>query len=84
MEKYHDALWTAINRIADKNGLSCSGLAVLCGLDATTFNISKRKSSCGQPRWISGDTLAKILVATNLTPVQFAKIFQACLDELEK
>ena len=84
MDKYHVALWNAINQIAEKNGLSCSGLAILCGLDSTTFNISKRKSSCGQPRWVSGDTLAKILVATHLTPIQFARIYQACLDEIDK
>lgn len=84
MDKYHVALWNAINQIAEKNGLSCSGLAILCGLDATTFNISKRKSSCGQPRWVSGDTLAKILLATHLTPIQFARIYQACLDEIDK
>lgn len=83
MDKYHVALWNAINQIAKKNGLSCSGLAILCGLDATTFNISKRKSSCGQPRWVSGDTLAKILVATHLSPIQFARIYQACLDEID-
>ena len=84
MDRYHIALWDAINQIAKSRGVSCSGLALLCGLDATTFNNSKRKSSCGQPRWISGDTLAKILVATNLSPIQFAKIYQACLEQVEQ
>ncbi len=78
--QYNHALWAAINFIAKQNGRSCSGLALLCGMDATTFNISKRKSKYGQPRWITGDTLVKILTATQTSPIQFAKIYQRCLD----
>lgn len=77
---YNHALWATINYIAKKNGKSCSGLAILCGMDATSFNISKRKSKYGQPRWITGDTLVKILTATGTTPVQFAHIYQHFLE----
>lgn len=77
---YHTALWHTINYIAKLNGKSCSGLAIECGLDSTVFNISKRQSKYGQPRWLSGDTLAKIITATGMSPVQFAQIFQSFLD----
>lgn len=77
---YHTALWHTINYIAKLNGKSCSGLAIECGLDSTVFNISKRQSKYGQPRWLSGDTLVKIIATTGMSPVQFAQIFQSFLD----
>ncbi len=78
---YHDAIWKSIGRIANMNNTSCSGLAKMCGLDATIFNYSKRQSAYGQPRWISTSTLAKVLIKTGLTPKQFAEILQDCLDQ---
>ncbi len=82
--RYHNALWRAIGYVADKNNMTYSGLAVKCGLDATTFNISKHKTCHGQPRWISTQTLAKILTQTHTTPIEFAKIFQMYLDQDEE
>ena len=66
-------LWRAIDKLAHENHLSCSGMARAAGLDPTTFNPSKRKSKYGQPRWISFETLAKILKITNTSFAKFAK-----------
>ena len=38
----HDQIWTALDRLAERGGLSPSGLARRSGLDPTTFNKSKR------------------------------------------
>lgn len=81
--KYHKALWDTIGYIAKKNNTSCSGLAKKCGLDATSFNHSKRQSANGQPRWPSTETLAKVLITTNTSPKEFADIFQCILDNPE-
>ena len=69
----HDDLWNAIEILARKNNMTCSGLARASGLDPTTFNKSKRASKYGQPRWISFETLAKILKITNTSFTKFAK-----------
>ncbi|MBQ2858807.1 MAG: hypothetical protein IJE82_00395 [Alphaproteobacteria bacterium] len=81
MEKHHFALWNTINHIAGQSGKSCSGFAISCGLDSTAFNKCKRQSKYGQPRWIAGNTLVKMLIATNISPIQFAKIYQSFLDK---
>lgn len=70
----HHALWAAIERLAQDKGLSCSGLAKLSGLDATTFNKSKQFSPDGTPRWPSCNTVAKIMIATHTTPLEFAEL----------
>lgn len=61
----HDEVWTAIDGLATKNGLSPSGLARRSGLDPTTFNKSKRFAADGRPRWPSTESISKILRATN-------------------
>lgn len=78
---HHDALWKTINKIATIHHKSRSGLARICGLDATAFNPSKYYSVHGQPRWISTETLRKILIHTNTSPIKFAEMFQEFLDE---
>lgn len=70
----HTTLWQAIEILAKRNGLSCSGLAKLSGLDATTFNKSKQFSPDGTPRWPSCNTIAKITDATNITLKEFAEL----------
>ena len=60
----HQGIWSAIDRLAARNGLSTSGLAKLAGLDPTTFNKSKRIARDGRERWPSTESLAKILEAT--------------------
>lgn len=60
----HEQIWTAIDTLAARNGMSPSGLARRAGLDPTTFNPSKRFGGDGRPRWPSTESLAKILEAT--------------------
>jgi phage repressor protein C with HTH and peptisase S24 domain len=57
-------MWDAIDALAARNGLSTSGLAKRAGLDATTFNKSKRLSSAGHMRWPTTESLSRILDAT--------------------
>jgi phage repressor protein C with HTH and peptisase S24 domain len=61
----HDQIWTALDRLAERAGLSPSGLAKKSGLDPTTFNKSKRVTSDGRERWPSTESLSKALAATN-------------------
>jgi phage repressor protein C with HTH and peptisase S24 domain len=60
----HARIWAAIDRLADRNELTPSGLARRAGLDSTTFNKSKRTATDGRPRWPSTESIAKILEAT--------------------
>jgi len=60
----HSQIWTAIDRLAERTGLSASGLAKKAGLDPTTYNKSKRVTSDGRLRWPSTESVAKSLAAT--------------------
>ncbi len=60
----HGQIWTALDRLAARSGLSASGLAKRAGLDPTTFNKSKRITPDGRPRWPSTESVAKALSAT--------------------
>ena len=60
----HPQIWRALDTLADRHGLSPSGLAKLAGLDPTTFNKSKRGGANGKLRWPSTESLAKVLAAT--------------------
>ena len=64
----HAQIWSAIDRLAERAGLSASGLARRAGLDPTTFNKSKRMTAEGRARWPSTELIAKALAATG-TPV---------------
>lgn len=57
----HDDIWRALDTLAAEQGLSPSGLAKRAGLDATTFNPSKRKMPDGRLRWPSTESIAKVL-----------------------
>ena len=67
----HSTIWAGIDKLANRHGLSVSGLARLAGLDATAFNKSKRISKDGRERWPSTESLAKVLDATGETFDQF-------------
>ena len=60
----HSGIWDALDALAERHGLSTSGLARLAGLDATAFNRSKRVSRDGRERWPSTESVAKVLEAT--------------------
>ncbi len=64
----HAQVWSAIDRLAARSGLSASGLARRAGLDPTTFNRSKRITPSGRARWPSTESIAKALAATG-TPI---------------
>jgi phage repressor protein C with HTH and peptisase S24 domain len=57
----HAQVWSAIDRLATRAGLSASGLAKRAGLDPTTFNKSKRFTAEGRARWPSTESIAKAL-----------------------
>ncbi|MBU6235262.1 MAG: helix-turn-helix transcriptional regulator [Alphaproteobacteria bacterium] len=67
----HDAIWIAIDKLAESSGFSTSGLARKAGLDPTAFNRSKRISPEGKPRWPSTESIAKILSVTETTMTDF-------------
>src|SRR6266478_3504239 len=60
----HGQVWAALDRLAERAGLSPSGLARRAGLDPTTFNKSKRVTADGRERWPSTESLAKALAAS--------------------
>jgi phage repressor protein C with HTH and peptisase S24 domain len=60
----HEQIWSALDRLAQRAGLSASGLAKKSGLDPTTFNKSKRITADGRERWPSTESIAKALAAT--------------------
>ena len=67
----HVHIWGAIDALAAAHGTSPSGLARRAGLDATTFNKSKRSSDNGRLRWPSTESISKVLEATNTTLEDF-------------
>src|ERR1700733_6658231 len=70
----HDQVWTALDRLAERAGMSASGLAKKSGLDPTTFNKSKRVTADGRERWPSTESVAKALAATNTTIETFVAL----------
>ena len=63
----HKDIWSGIDRLAASCGFSPSGLARRAGLDATSFNVSKRIHLHGKPRWPTTESISKILNVTNTT-----------------
>jgi phage repressor protein C with HTH and peptisase S24 domain len=70
----HGQIWTALDRLAERAGLSASGLAKRAGLDPTTFNKSKRIAPDGRERWPSTESVAKALAATNASIDTFVRL----------
>jgi phage repressor protein C with HTH and peptisase S24 domain len=70
----HNQIWTGIDRLAARAGLSPSGLAKRAGLDPTTFNKSKRVTLTGRERWPSTESVAKSLAATGTSFDQFVAL----------
>jgi hypothetical protein len=70
----HEQIWTALDRLAERAGLSPSALAKRSGLDPTTFNKSKRITPEGRERWPSTESVAKALAATNSSIDTFVQL----------
>ncbi len=70
----HEQIWAAIDRLAERYGLSASGLARRAGLDATSFNRSKRIGPDGRKRWPSTESISKVLTATGATLDDFMQL----------
>lgn len=60
----HERIWSALDALAERHGLTASGLARRAGLDPTAFNKSKRSGADGRQRWPSTESLSKVLDAT--------------------
>ncbi|MBL8551559.1 MAG: helix-turn-helix transcriptional regulator [Hyphomonadaceae bacterium] len=70
----HSGIWRAIDLIAERKGLTPSGLARAAGLDPTAFNKSKRLGPDGKPRWPSTESLSRMLAAAGATFEEFAAL----------
>ncbi len=70
----HQAVWQAIDRLAEERRLTPSGLARRAGLDPTTFNKSKRITKDRRARWPSTESIDKILDATGATWGEFVSL----------
>ena len=70
----HAQIWKAIDGVARREGLSRSALARRAGLDATSFNPSKRfgPGDPPRPRWPSTESLTRILEVAGLSLGEFA------------
>lgn len=74
----HAQIWKAIDALAGRTGISVSALALRAGLDATSFNRSKRfgPGDPPRPRWPSTESLTRVLHATGLSLGDFAALAQ--------
>jgi len=70
----HEQIWRAVDRLAATFGYSPSGLAKQAGLDATSFNKSKRLGPDNKPRWPSTESISRILNATGATMSEFISL----------
>ena len=72
----HAQLWKAVDRLAARQGMTASGLARRAGLDATSFNPSKRfgPGEPPRPRWPSTESVTRILEATGVSLSEFAAL----------
>ncbi|MGE3247802.1 MAG: S24 family peptidase [Beijerinckiaceae bacterium] len=73
----HAQIWTALDSLAARYGLTASALARKAGLDATTFNKSKRQTPDGRLRWPSTESIAKVLDATGASLDEFMALISA-------
>lgn len=72
----YEQVWNAVDKLAKVQGLSASGLAKKAGLDATTFNKSKRIRPDGKKRWPSLDSINKIIEVSGISFEQFYNMIE--------
>ena len=69
----------ALDTLAAENGLSASGLARRAGLDATTFNPSKRRMPDGRARWPSTESIATPALPTSPITRGWSESYPRCV-----
>ena len=74
----HDTIWQAIDIMAQERHISASRLAINSGLNATTFNKSKRYDAYGKLRYPSFSTIAKVLNTAQMSMTEFGQICDRC------
>jgi len=79
----HGQIWSALDSLAARAGLSPSALAKRAGLDPTTFNKSKRLTSDGRQRWPSTESIAKVLTATGASMDTFVQLMEATANAVQ-
>ena len=72
----HERVWAAIDALASRHGLHTSRLARKAGLNATSFNKSKRVSRKGREHWPSTESISKILDVTGTTLKDFLRLIE--------
>ena len=70
----HADVWSALDFLAERSGLSRSALARRAGLDPTAFNLSKRTAPSGKARWPSTESLAKVCESLDVSFEEFGHI----------
>lgn len=70
----HSQIWQALDKVAEANSMTASGLARRSGLDSTTFNKSKRVSPNGKKRWPSTESVMKVLRLVDMSFEDFAAL----------
>lgn len=72
----HAQIWRGLDRLAQAQGLTASGLARRAGLDPTAFNPSKRQGPPPEARlrWPSTESLTRVLAVCGLSLGQFARL----------
>ncbi|MBP3397728.1 MAG: hypothetical protein J6K82_02250 [Alphaproteobacteria bacterium] len=74
----HGDLWDTIDTLADEHKITPSRMAIDSGLDATTFNKSKRSDMFGKSRYPSFRTVLKVLNQMNMSMTDFGIICDRC------
>lgn len=72
----HRQVWIGIEALAKEKQITLSRLAKQAGLDATCLNPSKRFTKNGKERWITLQSLSRILNATDTKFSDFAKLVE--------
>ncbi len=67
-------IWKGIDQLAVEKGISLSAMAQKAGLDPTAFNKSKRVGPDGRKRWLSMESLNKVLTATQTSLDDFIRL----------
>src|SRR5258708_8271354 len=74
----HGQIWTALDRLAERSGLSPWGVAKRAGPAPTPLHRSKRVTADGRERWPSTESVAKALAATNSSIDTFVQLIGDC------